>query len=181
MCVPSIQPLQIQKLKYQLKYTRTFSNHKYQRGMLLLLSHFSHVRLLATTWITARQASLSITNSQGSPKLMWIELVVPSSHLILCSPIILLPSILPSIRVFSSESAFSSGGQNIGASASFLPMNTQGWSPLRLTGWISLQSTGLSRIFSSTTIQKHQFFGAQPSLWFQLSHLYTTTGNYTPV
>ena len=65
----------------------------------------SHVQLFATPWITARQASLSITNSRSSPKLMCIELVMPSSHLILCCPLLLLPPIPPSIRVFSSESA----------------------------------------------------------------------------
>ena len=65
----------------------------------------SHVRLFATPWIAARQASLSITNSQSLPKLMSIELVMPSNHLILCRPLLLLPSIFPNIRVFSNESA----------------------------------------------------------------------------
>ena len=105
----------------------------------------------------------SITNSQSSPKLTSIESVMPSNHRILCRPLLLLPSILPSIRVFSNESAW--GGQSIGvsASASVLPMNTQHWSPLGWTGWISLQSKELSRVFSNTTVQKHQFFGTQPS------------------
>ena len=86
-----------------------------------------------------------------------------SNHLILCRPPLLLPSILPSIRVFSNESALHIGGQSIGVSASksVLPMNTQDWSPVGWTGWISLQSKGLSRVFSNTTVQKHQFFGAQ--------------------
>ena len=90
---------------------------------------------------------------------------MPSSHLILCRPLFLLPPITPSIRVFSSESTLCWGGQSTGvsASASFLPMNTQGWSPLGWTGWISLQSKGLSGVFSNTTVQKHQFFGTQPS------------------
>ena len=124
----------------------------------------SHVRLFATPWITARQASLSITNSQSLLKLMPIESVMPSSHLILCCPLLLLPPIPPSIRVFSSES-FASGDQSIGvsASASILPMNKQDWSSLGWTGWISLQSKGLSRVFSNTTVQKHQFFGTQLS------------------
>ena len=93
------------------------------------------------------------------PKLMSIELVMPSNHLILCHPLLLPPSIFPRIRVFSNES----GGQSIGvsASASVLPMNTQDRSPLGWTGWISLQSKGLSRVFSNTTVEKHQFFGAQ--------------------
>ena len=93
-----------------------------------------------------------------------IELVMPSSHLILCRPLLLLPPIPLSIRVFSNESILAWGGQSIRVSAlpSVLPMNTQDWSPLEWTGWISLQSKGLSRVFSNTTVQKHKFFGAQP-------------------
>ena len=96
-----------------------------------------------------------------------IESVMPSNHLILWRPLLLLPSNFPSIRVFSSESV-PSGGQCIGASASasVLPTNIQGSFPLGLTGLISLQSKEFSRVFSSTTVQKHQFFDAQPSLWF---------------
>ena len=125
----------------------------------------SRVQLFATPWSTACQASLSITNSQSLPKLMSIELVMPSNHLILCCPL-LPPSIFPSIRVFSMSQLFASGGQNIGvfASASVLPMNTEDGSPLGWTGWISLQSKGLSRVFSSTTVQKHQFFCTHLSL-----------------
>ena len=95
-----------------------------------------------------------------------IESVMPSSHLILCCPLLLLRSIFPSIRVFSSESALCISGQSIGVSASklVLPMNTQDWSPLGWIGWISLQSKGLSRVFSNTTVQKHPFFNAQLSL-----------------
>ena len=113
----------------------------------------SHVWLFATPWITARQASLSIANSRSSLRLTSIESVMPSSHLILCSPLLLLPPIPPSIRVFSSESTLRIGGQSIwvSASASVLPMNTQDWSPLGWTGWISLQSKGLPRVFSNTT------------------------------
>ena len=94
---------------------------------------------------------------------MSIELVMPSGHLILCHPLLLLPPILPSIRVFSNESTLCMSGQSIGvsASASVLPMNTQDWSPLGWSGWISLQSKGLSRVFSNTTVQMHQFFSAQ--------------------
>ena len=90
--------------------------------------------------------------------------VMPSNHLILCRPL-LLPSIFPSIRVFVNQ-LFASGGQSIGVSAlaSVLPMNTQDRSPLEWTGWIFLQSKGLSRVFSNTTVQKHQFFHAQLSL-----------------
>ena len=110
-----------------------------------------------TPWITARQASLSITNSQSSPKLMCIESVMPSNHPILCCPLLFLPSIFSSIRVFSNESALCIRWPNVGASASVLPMNIQDWFPLEWTGWISLQSKGLSRVFSNTTAQKHQY------------------------
>ena len=94
---------------------------------------------------------------------MSIELVMPSNHLILCHPL-LLPSIFPSIGVFSNESALCISGQSIGvlASTSVLPMNTKGWSPLGWTGWIFLPE-GLSRVFSNTTVQQHQFFSAQLS------------------
>ena len=100
---------------------------------------------------------------------------MPSNHLILCHPLLFLPSIFPSIRVFSNESALLIRWPNIGASALApgLPMNIQGWFPLVLTGWISLQSKELSRVFSDTTVQKHPFFGTQPSLCFD-SHI--TTG-----
>ena len=132
---------------------------------------FRHVRLFATPWTAACQASLSITNSQSLLQLMSIKSVMPSNHLILCRPLLLLPSILFTIRVFSNVGQFfTSGGQSIGASASasVLPMNTQDW----LTGLIFLQSKGLLRVFSNTTVQKHQFFVAQLSLWSS-SHIHT--------
>ena len=96
---------------------------------------------------------------------MFIELVMLSNHLILCRPFLLPPSIFPSIRVFSNE-FFSSGGQSIGVSAvaSVFPMNIQDWFLLGLTDVVSLQSKGLSRGFSNTTVQKHQFFDTQLSL-----------------
>ena len=110
----------------------------------------------------------------SSLKLMSIESVMASSHLILCRPLLLLPPIPPSIRVFPMSQLFAWGGQSIGvsASASVLPMNTQDWFPLGWTGWISLQSKGLSRAFSNTTVQKHQFFGAQLSSQSN-SHIHT--------
>ena len=134
----------------------------------------SLVQLFATPWAAARQASLSITNSQSLFKLISIESVMPSSHLILCHPLLLLPSIFPTIRVFQMSQLFPSGGQSIGVSAStsVLPVNTQDWSPLGWTGWISLQSKGLSRVFSNTTVQKHRFFHAQLSLESN-SHIHT--------
>ena len=120
----------------------------------------SHVRLFETPWIAARQASLSITNSQSSLRLMSIESMMPSSHLILGCPLS-----LPALEAFPMSQLFAWGGQNsrVSALSSFVPKNIQDWSPLEWTGWISLQSKGLSRVFSNTTVQKHQFFGAQLS------------------
>ena len=115
--------------------------------------------------------------SPGLPKFMSIALVMPPCHLILWRPLLLLPSIFPSIRDFPMSSLFTSDNQNTGASASasvFL-VNIQDWFPLGWTGWISLQSKELSRVFSNTAVQKHQFFSAQLSLESN-SHPYMTTG-----
>ena len=144
---------------FHLSYTSTFS------VQFSSVQSLSRVRLFATPWIAARQASLSITISRSSLKLKYIESVMPFSHRILCRPLFLLPPIPPSIRVFSSESTLRMIWPKYGVSAlaSFLPKKSQGWSPSQWTGWISLQSKGLSRVFSNTTVQKHQFFGAQPS------------------
>ena len=123
----------------------------------------SRVRLFATLWIAARQASLSITNTQSSHKLMCIQSVMPSRHLILCCPVFSCPQSLPASESSPMSQLFAWGGQSTGvsASASVLLMNTQDWSPFGWTGWISLQSKGLSRVCSNTTVQKHQFFNAQ--------------------
>ena len=131
-----------------------------------LVQSLSCVRLFETPWTAACQVSLSITNSWSLFKLISIELVMPSNHLIFCHPL-LPPSVFPSISVFSNESALRIRWTNIGvsASASVLPMNTQNWSPLGWTGWISLWSKELSRVFSNTTVQKHQFFGLQQSIF----------------
>ena len=134
----------------------------------------TRVRLFATPGIAAHQASLSITNSQSSLKLMSIESVMPSSHLILCRPLLLLPQSFPALGSFPMSQLFTWGGPSIGvlASTSVLPVNTQDSSPLGWTGWISLQSKGLSRVFSNTTVQKHQLFGAQFSSQSN-SHIHT--------
>ena len=126
----------------------------------------SRVWLFVTPWTAARQASLSITNSQSLLKLMSIELVMPSNHLILCRPLLLHIQSFPASGSFQMSQLFTLGGQSIGVSAStsVLPMNTQDWSPLEWTSWTSLQSKGLSRVFSNTTVQKYQFFGTQFSL-----------------
>ena len=134
----------------------------------------SCVQLFVTSWTAACQASLSITNSWSLLKLMAIESVMPSNHLILGRLVLFPPSIFPSIRVFSNESVLPIRWPKYW-SFSFsivFPMNIQDWFPLGLTGWISLQFKRLSRVFSNTMVQKHQFFGAQLSLWSN-SHIHT--------
>ena len=130
------------------------------------LTHF------VTPWTAVCQASLSITIPWSLLKLMSIESVMPSNHLILCHPLLLLPQSFPPSGSFPMSQLFPSGGQSIGASAPVFPVNIQGWFPLGLTSSISLLSKGLSRVSSSTTAWKHQFFSAQLSLWFN-SHICT--------
>ena len=134
----------------------------------------SHVWFFATPWTAAHQTSLSIIKSWSLPNLMSIESVMPSNHLILCDPLLCLPQSFPALGSFQMSQLFPSGGQSIGVSAptSVLPMNTQEWSALGWTGLISLQSKGFSRVFSNTTVQKHQFFGDQLSLESN-SHIHT--------
>ena len=124
------------------------------------IQSLSCVWLFATPWTAACQASLSITNSQSLLKFTSIALVMPSNHLIPCHPLLLQPSIFPASGSFQMSQFFASGGQitGVSASTSVLPMNIQDWFPLGLTGQISLQSKGLSKVFSSTTVQKHQLF-----------------------
>ena len=132
------------------------------------------VWLLATPWTAAHQASLSITNAQSLCKLIYIESVMPSNHLILCRPLLLSSSIFPSIRVFSNESVLCIRWPKYWSFSfsTVLPMNIQDWFPLGLSGLNSLQSKGLSRVFSNTTAQKHQFLSIQLSLWSS-SHIHT--------
>ena len=134
----------------------------------------SRVRLFATPLIAARQASLSITNSRSSLKLTSIKLVMPSSHLILCRPLFLLPPIPPSIRVFSNVSTlYMRWPKYWYFSFSIIPSKEHpGLISFKWTGWISLKSKGLSRVFSKTTVQKHQFFSTQPSSQSN-SHIHT--------
>ena len=145
----------------------------FQQALLLLLS-VSCVQLSDTPWNATRQASLSFTVSQSQFKLMSIESVMPFNHLILCCHLLRLPSIFSRTRAFSSESAlhirwpkYWSFSFSTGPSKEF-----SGLISLRLTGLICLQSKGLSRVFSSSRIQKHQFFCAQLSLW-STSLIYT--------
>ena len=130
----------------------------------------SRVRLFATPWTTACRASLSITNSCSLPKFMSIESVMSSTISSSVVPFSSCPQSLSTSGSFPMSQLFTWGGQSIGvsASASVLPMNTQDW----WTGWISMQSNGLSRVFSNTTVQKHQFFNAQLSSQSN-SHIHT--------
>ena len=140
----------------------------------------SHAQLLVTPWTAAHQASLSITNSRSLLKLMSTESVMPSNHLIPCHPLLLLPSIFPSIRVFSNESVLRIRWPkywSFSFSISIIqhPMNIQDWFPLGWTGWISLQSKGLSSLLQhhsskASILQCLAFFRVQ------LSHPYMTTG-----
>ena len=131
---------------------------QFSSGQLL-----SCVWLFATPWIATLQASLSITNSRSSLRLTSIE---PWCHPAISSSIVLFsscPQSLPASESFPMSQLFPWGGQSTGVSAlaSFLPKNTRDWSPLEWTGWISLRSAGLSRVFSNTTVQKHQFSSTQ--------------------
>ena len=134
----------------------------------------SCVQLFATPWTTACQASLSITNSRSLLKLTFIESVMPSNHFILCRPLLLPPSIFPSIRVFSNESVlrirrpkYWSFSFSISPSSEY-----SGLISFRMD-WLALLAVqGLSRVFSNTTVQKHQFIGTYPSLWSN-SHICT--------
>ena len=124
----------------------------------------SRVQLFTTPWTTAYQASLSITNSLSLLKLLSIRSVMPSNHLILCWPLLLLPSIFPSISVFSNESVLCIRWPKYWSFSTSSSNEYQDWFPLGWTAWISLLSKGLSRVFSNTTVQKHQFFSTQLAL-----------------
>ena len=132
--------------------------------------------LLRGPWTAAHQASLSITSSQSllipysCPLSQWCHPTISSSIF----PFFSCLQSFPASGSFPVSQFFTSGGQSIGVSAStsIFPMNTQDWSPFRWTGWIFLQSKGLSRVFSNTPVQKHKFFGAQPSSQSN-SHIHT--------
>jgi len=139
----------------------------------LVVQSLSQVWLFATPWTAALQASLSFTIFRSLLRLMSIELMKPFNHLILCCPLLLLPSVFPSIRVFSRESALCIKWPKV--SEFQLPHQYFQWvfrvDFLVLTDLISLLSKGLSRLFSSTMVQKHQFFSTQRSLWSN-SHIH---------
>ena len=139
----------------------------YPKTKLVIVQSLSCVRLFRTPWTATCQASLSFTISWNLLRFMLIELVTPSNKVILCCPFSSCPQSFWAVESFLLSWLFTSCGLSIGAlaSASVLPMNIHGWSPFGLTGLISLQSTRLSRVFSNTTVWRHQFFGSQPSLW----------------
>ena len=144
--------------------------NKYNHPAVVQL--LSHVWLFVTPWTAARQASLSITISWSFLKLMSIESMMISSHLVLCHP--LLPSIFPSIKVFSNELALHIRWPKYWSfSFSISPSNDYSGLISFKIDWLDLlQSKGVSRVFSNTAVQKHQFFSTQPSLWHN-SHIHT--------
>ena len=145
---------------YDIKLSKK-EDYKVTHTMILTISS---VQLLSHVWLFANLCTAATrppcpsptpeVYSNSCPSSWWCHPTISS-----CCPLLLLPSIFPSIRVFSNESFFPSGSQSIGVSASalVLPMNIQDWFPLGWTGWISLQSKELSRVFSNTTVQKHKF------------------------
>ena len=149
-----LHKLPLRKLISFLSMDSLFKNYKHIYYINMVISSvqsFSHVWLFATTWTAVCQAFLSITNSWSFFKLMYIKKVMPSNHLNLCHPLLLLPSIFSAWGSFTRSQFFISDGQSIGVSAStsVLPMNIQYWFPLGLTGLNSLQSNGLWRVFSN--------------------------------
>ena len=142
------------------------------RSVLLL----SHVRLFPTPWTAAHQASLAITNSQSLLKLIPITSVMPANNLILCHPLLLLPLIFPSIRVFSNELFFALGGQSfvVSASASVLPIKIQDWFPLGRFDLLAVQ--GILKSCPQHHSSKASILWCSAFYIVQLSHPYTTTG-----
>ena len=136
-----------------------------KEGLYVFISVAQSCPTLCIPMNCSTPGPLSITNSQSLLKLMSIESVMPANHLILYHPLLLPPSVFPRIRVFSNESVLHiMWPKYCSFSFSISPsMKIQDWFPLGLTAWVSLQSKGLSRVFSNTTVQKHQFFGIQLS------------------
>ena len=145
---------------------------KTQRESAIRSVQFRHSVMsnsLRPPWIAACQASPSIATCWSSPKLMCVKSVMHPAISPSVVPFSSCPQSLPPSGSFPMSQLFTWGGQSIGVStsASVLPVNnTQDWSPLGQTGWISMQSKGPSRVFSNTTVQKHQFFSAQPSMLY---------------
>ena len=142
--------------------------------MIAVAQSLSHVWLFVTPWTAACQCSLPFTISQKLLRLTSIESVMPSNHLVFCLTFSSCLQTFPASGSFPMCQFFTSGSQSIkpSASASVFPMNIQDWFPLGLIGLISMQSWVLSRVFSNTSVPKHWFFGAQPSLRSN-SHIHT--------
>ena len=158
--MPSNHPSSVALFSFCLQYFPASGSFPVSKLYLLFSVQFScSVMSNSLRPHGPHQASLSITNTWSLLKLTSIKLVVPSNHLILCHPLLHLPSIFPIMRVFSNKSVLPVRWPKYWSfsSVAVLPMNIQDWFPLGLTGSISLQSKGLSRVFSNTTVQKHQF------------------------
>ena len=140
--------------------------------MTAVVQSLSCAQLFATPWTEVHQASLSFTISKfAQTHVHWVRDAIQPSHPLL-PPFSSCLQSLPASGSFPRSRLFASGGQSFGASAaaSVLTMNIQGWFPLGLTHLISLLSKGVSKVFSSTTIKRHRFFNAQPSLWSNSNH-----------
>ena len=161
-----------------LNLSLVFLNHYrvHKSSNLTSVHLLGPLQLFVTPWTATHQDSLSIIiqtpglYSNSCPSFLWCHPTISSSITCFFS----CPQSLPASGSFPMSQFFASGSQSIGASASVtvFPMNIQDWFPLGLTGWISLQTRGFSKVFSSTRVWKHQFFGAQSSLWSSF-HIYT--------
>ena len=163
---------------YPLFFFYILFSYRPVQSTVVAIRSLSHIQLFANPWTAARHASLSITISWSLLKLMSIDSVMLSNQLILCHPLLLLPSIFSSIRVFSNESAlyirwpkYCSFSFSVGPSNEYSGLISFALK-IGLTGSISFQSKGLSRIFSNTTVQNYQFFITRLSLWSN-SHIHT--------
>ena len=139
-------------------------------SVLHISSGFSSVQLVMSDSSRPHESQHARVHSDSRPSSQWCHPAISS----LVVPLFSCLQSLPAFKFFPVSQLFASGGQSTGVSAlaSFLPKKSQGWSPSEWTGWISLQSKGLSRIFSNTTVQKHQFFSIQPSSQSN-SHIHT--------
>ena len=161
---------------HKVTQSNTISGFTFSLSVSQSVQSFSHAWLFATPWTAACQASLSFTVSQSLLKLMSMESVIPSNHLILCRPLLLLPSIFPNIRVFSNELALHIRWPKYW-SFRISPSNEySGLISFKIDWFDLLAVQGTLRVFSNTTVQKHQFFSTQPSFMVQLWRMYVTTG-----
>ena len=170
------------ELNWRSEYFWNILKLLFKKKEEVIVQSLSHVWLFATLWTAARYLSPYLSPTPGvypnpSPLSRWYHPAISSSVI----PFSSCPQFLPASESFPTSQLFAWGGQSTGVSAlaSFIPKNTQDWSPLEWTGWISLQSKGLSRVFSNTTVHKHQFFGTQPSLWSNSNTVHEYWENYS--